>query len=90
MRQQQPFYQRIATKMNVPSNPFRLGDKVQFVPNERAQGWSWFGPRTIQPNDIGVVSSVQDSDYLYIKRIGEDPGSPEVGGFHWQCFRRAD
>jgi len=32
MRQQQPFYGRIATKMNVPSNPFRLGDKVQFVP----------------------------------------------------------
>ena len=76
--------------MEFPSNPFRRGDKVQFVPNERAQGWSWFGPGTIQPNDVGVVTRIEDNAYLYIKRIGSDSDSPEVGGFHWECFRKAD
>jgi hypothetical protein len=65
-------------------NPFKIGDRVQFVPSERAQGWSWFGPGTIQPNDIGIVSRLKDRDYIYM-RIG--PDSPEVGGFHWQCFK---
>jgi hypothetical protein len=71
-------------------NPFRVGDKVQFVPNEHAQGWSWFGPGTIQPNDVGVVSRVQNDAYLYIKRTEADADSPEVGGFHWECFRKVE
>jgi hypothetical protein len=76
--------------MGSRSNPFRVGDKVQFVPDERARGWSWFGPGTIQPNDIGIVSRLQDNDYLYIKLSDSDPDSEEVGGFHWECFRKAD
>jgi ATP-dependent exoDNAse (exonuclease V) alpha subunit len=69
-------------------NPFKIGDKVQFVPNERAQGWSWFGPGTIQPNDIGIISRIQDRDYLYIKCIDSSPDGKEVGGFYWSCFRQ--
>jgi hypothetical protein len=74
--------------MSLPSNPFRVGERVQFVPDERAQGWSWFGPGTIQPNDIGIVSRLQDRDYIFFKRDGLE--SSEVGGFHWECFRKAD
>jgi hypothetical protein len=66
------------------ANPFAVGQRVKFTPDERAQGWSWFGPETIQPNDIGVISRITDRDYLYIKR---DDGR-EVGGFHWECFNR--
>jgi len=63
-------------------NPFKIGDKVQFCPNERAQGWSWFGPGTIQPNDIGVIARIEREDYIYIEN--------DLGGFHWQCFRATD
>jgi len=76
--------------MQSSSNPFQLGDTVQFVPNERAQGWSWFGPGTIQPNDVGVVCRIEDNAYLYIKRIGSGTDSSEVGGFHWECFRKVE
>jgi len=79
-----------STKVDSLSNPFQLGDKVRFVPNERARGWSCFGPETIQPDDIGIVSRIQNDAYLYIKLIADHPDSPEVGGFQWQCFRRAD
>jgi hypothetical protein len=74
--------------MEVNSNPFRIGDKVQFVPNQRAQGWSWFGPGTIQPNDVGIVSRIQDKNSIYITRNGL--ADSEVGGFHWTCFRKVD
>ena len=55
---------------------------------ELVWAWNWFGPGTIQPNDIGIVSRLQDRDYIYIKRDGLE--SSEVGGFHWECFRKAD
>lgn len=71
--------------MDTISNPFQVGDKVQFVPNERAQGWSWFGPGTIQPNDVGIICRLESHEYVYIKR--ESDGL-EVGGFHWECFRK--
>lgn len=71
------------------TNPFKVGDKVRFVPNERAQGWSWFGPGTIQLNDIGIVRRIKDQNYLYITQTNcAESSSVEVGGFHWECFER--
>jgi hypothetical protein len=69
-------------------NPFKIGDRVQFDPNERAQGWSWFGPGTIQPNDIGVVSRIEDKTQIFIRRDLSTPDDKEVGGFYWSCFKR--
>jgi hypothetical protein len=77
-------------KMDTSSNPFHVGDKVQFLPNQRAQGWSWFGPGTIHPHDVGIVSRLEDRDYVYMKQVDTDPDSPEVGGFHWECFRKVE
>jgi hypothetical protein len=68
--------------VDMAENPFKIGDAVRFIPDERAQGWSWFGPGTIQPNDVGIVSRIQDRDYVYIKRSDDS----EVGGFYWSCF----
>lgn len=65
------------------ANPFKVGDRVRFVPGERLSGWSWSDETTIRPNDIGVVSRVTELDYIYIKR---DDGR-DVGGFHWQSFQ---
>lgn len=65
------------------SNPFRLGDRVIFVPSERAIGWEWstFDRVRLKPGDTGIVTRIDRGAYLYL--------DDERGGFHWECFKRA-
>jgi len=64
------------------ANPFKLGDRVRFEPNEHAQGWSWpsFDQIRLHPGDTGVVTRISEDEYLYL--------DDERGGFHWECFTR--
>jgi ATP-dependent exoDNAse (exonuclease V) alpha subunit len=64
-------------------NPFKLGDRVIFTPNERSIGWEWptFDRVRLKPGDSGVVTRIDKGAYLYL--------DDERGGFHWECFKRA-
>jgi hypothetical protein len=64
-------------------NPFKLGDRVVFAPNERAIGWAWssFDRLRLKPGDAGVVTRIENNGYLYL--------DDERGGFHWECFQLA-
>lgn len=68
--------------MSNPENPFKIGDRVVFSPDERTIGWTWssFDRLRIKPGDVGVVTKIVD-DALFI--------DDERGGFHWECFKRA-
>ncbi len=63
------------------SNPFKIGDKVTFAPNEHTIGWAWssLDRLMLKPGDTGIVTRVDREDYLYL-----DDGR---GGFHWECFK---
>jgi hypothetical protein len=64
-------------------NPFKLGDRVVFAPDDQAAGraWSSFDRLRLRPGDVGVVTRVANNGYLYL--------DDERGGFHWECFRNA-
>jgi hypothetical protein len=71
-----------SSTMNNRENPFKIGDKAIFSPDEHAIGWSWssFDRLRIHPGDIGVVTQITEGAYLYL-----DDGR---GGFHWECFKK--
>jgi hypothetical protein len=64
------------------SNPFKIGDRVVFSPNEHAIGWAWssFDRLRLKPGDEGIVSRIENDGLLI---------DDERGGFHWECFRLA-
>jgi ATP-dependent exoDNAse (exonuclease V) alpha subunit len=68
---------------NQPSNPFKLGDRVIFTPNEHSIGWTWstFDRLRLKPGDTGVVTRIDKDVYLYL--------DDDRGGFHWECYKRA-
>jgi ATP-dependent exoDNAse (exonuclease V) alpha subunit len=68
--------------MNDRGNPFKIGDKVVFCPNEHAIGWAWssFDRLRIHPGDVGVVTEIVD-DALFI--------DDARAGFSWECFKSA-
>jgi len=63
-------------------NPFKIGDRVVFAPNEHAIGWAWsgFDRLRLKPGDEGIVTRIEN-DSLMI--------DDERGGFHWKCFKLA-
>jgi hypothetical protein len=63
-------------------NPFKVGDRVVFKPDEHATGWAWsmFDRVRLKPGDSGVVTRIDKNAYLYL-----DDGR---GGFHWQCYEK--
>ena len=65
-------------------NPFRIGDRVSFQPNERAVGWCYysFDRLRLNPGDVGIVTRIGDEQYLYL--------DDERGGFHWACFKACE
>ena len=64
-------------------NPFKIGDRVIFSPNERAIGWEYptFATVRLKPGDIGIVMRIEKGMYLYL--------DDDRGGFHWECFKKA-
>jgi hypothetical protein len=66
------------------TNPFKIGDRLVFSPSKHTTGWEWssFDRVRLKPGDAGVVTRIENEDYLYL-----DDGR---GGFHWECFKRAD
>ncbi len=62
-------------------NPFKIGDRVIFAPNEHTVGWSWssFDRLRLKPGDSGIVTRIDKGMYLYL-----DDGR---GGFHWESFK---
>ena len=67
--------------MEQKENPFKVGDRVAFRPDERAIGWTWstFERVRLKPGDTGVITRIDENAYLYL-----DDGR---GGFHWECFK---
>jgi hypothetical protein len=65
-------------------NPFKIGERVAFVPNERVVGWSYptFERLRLKPGDVGIITRIEEGAYIYL-----DDGR---GGFHWECFKRPD
>jgi hypothetical protein len=63
------------------ANPFKIGDRVVFAPDERTIGWCWssFDRLRIHPGDEGVVTKILQDNCIYI--------DDDRGGFHWQCFK---
>jgi small-conductance mechanosensitive channel len=62
-------------------NPFKVGDTVEFAPDERTIGWTWssFDRLRIHPGDKGIVTKIVG------RCIFIDDGR---GGFDWECFRK--
>lgn len=65
------------------TNPFKLGDRVVFSPDDRTVGWIWptFERVHLKPGDVGTVTRIEKENYLYLDK--------DRGGFHWQCFKKA-
>ena len=65
---------------NQQSCPFKVGDRVRFVADSHAFGWSWssFERARLQPRDVGTVTRIENGLYLFL--------DDERGGFHWECF----
>jgi ATP-dependent exoDNAse (exonuclease V) alpha subunit len=64
--------------------PYKIGDRVIFIPNNHADAWSWpsYERTRLKPGDIGTVTWIVKEEYVYL-----DDGR---GGFHWECFRLAE
>jgi hypothetical protein len=66
------------------TNPFKIGDRVTFAPDERAVGWAWssFDRLRLKPGNVGVVTRIDKSLYLFL--------DDERGRFQWECFRKVE
>jgi len=64
-------------------NPFKVGDRVTFAPDEHAVGWSWssFDRLRLRPGDTGIVTRIAKETFLYL--------DDDRGGFSWECFKKA-
>ena len=62
--------------------PFKIGDKVTFLPDERTVGraWSSLERLRIKPGDTGVVTRIEKDMYVYL--------DDDRGGFHWECYKK--
>jgi hypothetical protein len=66
------------------ANPFKIGDRVTFAPDEHAMGWAWssFDRLRLHLGDTGIVTRIGKENYLYL--------DDDRGGFHWECFKKAN
>ena len=64
-------------------NPFSIGDRVSFQPDERTIGWSYssFDRLRLNPGEAGIITRISDDQYLYL--------DDDRGGVHWECFKAA-
>ena len=65
------------------SNPFKVGDRVRFSPDEHARGWSWssWDRLRLHSGECGVVTRIENEGLIL---------DDDRGGFHWECFERAE
>jgi hypothetical protein len=68
---------------NVLLNPFSVGDRVTFAPDDHTIGWTYpsFDELRIHPGDTGAVTRIVN-DLIYI--------DDDRGGFSWYCWKNAD
>lgn len=61
--------------------PFKLGDRVKFVPGERTIGWHQhsFKRLGISIGYVGVVTRIEKGMYIYL--------DDDRGGFSWDNFK---
>jgi hypothetical protein len=66
------------------SCPFKVGDRVTFLPDEHDYGWTWpsFERIRLKPGDTGIVTRISQARYLYL--------DDERGGLHWESFKKAE
>jgi len=66
------------------ANPFKVGDRVIFAPDDHTVGWAWssFDWLRMQPGGAGTVARIEDEEYLFL--------DGDRGGFHWECFKPAN
>jgi hypothetical protein len=66
--------------VNDRGNPFKIGDRVVFAPDERTVGWTYstFDRLRIHPGDEGTVTRIVD-DMIFI--------DDDRAGFAWECFK---
>jgi len=71
--------------MFVSKCPFKLGDKVKFVPSERTKGWHQhsFERLGLKPGQVGQIEEIRENTYIYIDK-------EKKGGFPWTDFRKVD
>jgi len=64
------------------TNPFKVGDRVIFTPDEHAIGWTWysFDRVRLKPGDAGMVTRIDKDVYLYL--------DDDRGRFQRECFKR--
>lgn len=64
------------------TNPFKIDERVTFVPDEHVVGWAWpsFDRLRLKPGDEGTVTRIDGDMYLYL--------DDDRGGFHRECFKR--
>jgi ATP-dependent exoDNAse (exonuclease V) alpha subunit len=64
----------------IPS-PFKIGDRVEFAPNEHAYGWTChsFERLKLKPGDIGFITRIEGEVYIFL--------DDDRGGLHWECFK---
>ena len=67
--------------MTPNQNPFSVGDRVAFVPDDRTIGWTWssFDRLRLHPGDEGMVSKIE-GDFVFV--------DDDRGGFHFECFEK--
>ncbi len=63
--------------------PFKVGDRVTFLPDKRTYEWTWpsFAVVKLKPGDTGVITRIAQDVYIYLDN--------ERGGLHWECFQFA-
>jgi hypothetical protein len=63
-------------------NPFKIGDRVTFTPDDHTVGWSWssFDRLRLHPGATGTVTRIGKENYLYL--------DDDRGGFTGSASKR--
>jgi ATP-dependent exoDNAse (exonuclease V) alpha subunit len=67
--------------VQMKTNPFKIGDRVEFTPNNHAYGWTChsFDRMRLKPGNTGVITRIDKGMYLFL--------DDDRGGLHWECFQ---
>lgn len=70
--------------METKKCPYKVGDRVKFVPGERTIGWhqTTMERQGLQAGYVGIIREIKDDTYIYL--------DGEKGGFPWTDFQKAN